>query len=60
VRRHLWKARVSVEGADTSSYIGHGDSVGCPFAKYTFPLLDGVFTPKLLLPYINIGQQQRA
>jgi hypothetical protein len=32
----------------------------CPFAKYTFPLLDGVFTPKLLLPYRNVGQQQRA
>jgi hypothetical protein len=32
----------------------------CPFAKYTFPLLDGVFTHKLLLPYRKVGQQQRA
>jgi hypothetical protein len=32
----------------------------CPFAKYTFPLLDGVFTPKLLLPARNVGQQQGA
>jgi hypothetical protein len=30
----------------------------CPFAKYTFPVLDGGFTPKLLLPYRNAGQQQ--
>jgi hypothetical protein len=30
------------------------------FAKYTFPLLDGIFTPKLLLPYRNVGQQQIA
>jgi hypothetical protein len=31
-----------------------------PFAKCTFPLLDGVFTPKLMLPARNVGQQQRA
>jgi hypothetical protein len=32
----------------------------CPFAKYTFPLLDGVFTPKLMLPARKGGQQQGA
>jgi hypothetical protein len=31
----------------------------CAFAKYTFPLQDGVFTPQLLLPYRNVGQQQK-
>jgi hypothetical protein len=35
--------------------IGHEDSVGL-----SFPLLDGVCTPKLLLPYRNVGQQQAA
>jgi hypothetical protein len=38
------------------SLIGHEDSVGMS----TFPLLYGVFTPKLLLPYRKVGQQQRA
>jgi hypothetical protein len=28
----------------------------CPFAKYSFPLLDGVCTPKLLLPFRNSKQ----
>jgi hypothetical protein len=32
----------------------------CPFEKYTFLPLDGVFTPKLLLTYRSVGQQQRA
>jgi hypothetical protein len=32
----------------------------CPFAKYIFTLLDGVFTPKALLLARNVGQQQRA
>jgi hypothetical protein len=30
----------------------------CPFAKYTFPPLDSVFSPRLLLPLISVGQQQ--
>jgi hypothetical protein len=34
-------------------------SVG-PFEKYTFPLLDGVFTTKLLFPAEDGGQQQGA
>jgi hypothetical protein len=32
----------------------------CPFVKYTFPLKDGVFTPKLLMAARNVGQTQRA
>jgi hypothetical protein len=32
----------------------------CLFVKYTFQLLDGVFTPKLLLPARKRGQQQGA
>jgi hypothetical protein len=32
----------------------------CPFAKYTFPLLDGVFTPKLMLPARKGGYQEGA
>jgi hypothetical protein len=44
-----------------SNPIGHEDSVALSVcAKFTFPLLDGVFTPKLLLPYRNVGQQQAA
>jgi hypothetical protein len=32
----------------------------CPFVKYTFLLLDGIFTPKLMLPARKGGHQQVA
>jgi hypothetical protein len=32
----------------------------CLFAKYTFPRLDGVFSPKLMLPARQGGQKQGA
>jgi hypothetical protein len=32
----------------------------CLFVTYTFPLLDGVFTPKLMLPARKGGQQHVA
>jgi hypothetical protein len=31
----------------------------CPFAKHTFPQLDSVFTPELMLPAKKEGQQQK-
>jgi hypothetical protein len=41
--------------------IGHKDSVGLSVCKVNISAtIDGVFTPKLLLPAVNVGQQQRA
>jgi hypothetical protein len=39
--------------------IGHEDSMSLSVAKYTFPLIDGVFTPKLMWSARNIKHQQR-
>jgi hypothetical protein len=47
--------------SNSTFYLGHEDSVGMSVCKvHISATVDGVFTPKLLLPYRNVGQQQRA